>query len=334
MSDNRQSTAVIAPQTALATASGFTTRASSINRALDEIGDKWCLLILQEVFWGINTFNEMMAAMGVSRGVLSNRLKWLQGVGCLRRDRGDTQTRRPRYHLTNKSIELYDGALMAIRWERRWFQTPELDRVELVHLTCGKPFNPQLHCASCHEVVICEEAAYEPGPGATYDMREKKVRRRSSIDIRRVSSERAIYKNLVNIVGDRWTANVIALAFHGLTRFDEFHRELPVATNILSDRLRLLVEQGVFVQHAYQQRPQRFEYHLSERGEDLYPWFLSLLQWGDKWCDPYEQGRPILVKHTACGKLLHAEVRCNQCGGRLHAHEVDFSLAGKGPGEH
>ena len=44
------------------------TRASSVNRALDQIGDKWCLLILQEVFWGINSFSEMLSATGVSRG--------------------------------------------------------------------------------------------------------------------------------------------------------------------------------------------------------------------------------------------------------------------------
>jgi len=334
MSDTRESTAVAHLQATSEVSTGFTTRASSINRALDEIGDKWCLLILQEVFWGINTFNDMMSAMGVSRGVLSNRLKWLQSVDCLCRDQGETQTRRPRYHLTTKSIELYDSALMAIRWERGWFQTPALDRVELVHLTCGKPFTAQLHCGSCNELVVCDEAAYEPGPGATYDIREKKVRRRSSIDICKVTSERAIYKNLVNLVGDRWTSNVIALAFHGLTRFDEFHRELPVATNILSDRLRFLVEQGIFVQQAYQKRPQRFEYHLTDQGKDLYPWFLCLLQWGDKWCDIHDQGRPMLVAHTACGEELHAEVRCNQCGTRLHAHEVKFSLAGIGPGKH
>ena len=41
----------------------FITRASSINRALDQIGDKWCLLIIQEVLWGINSFNDMMNAM-------------------------------------------------------------------------------------------------------------------------------------------------------------------------------------------------------------------------------------------------------------------------------
>ncbi|MFK8019565.1 MAG: winged helix-turn-helix transcriptional regulator, partial [Pseudomonadales bacterium] len=41
---------------------------------MDQIGDKWCLLIIQEVFWGINSFNEMKETMGVSRGVLSDRL--------------------------------------------------------------------------------------------------------------------------------------------------------------------------------------------------------------------------------------------------------------------
>ena len=233
------------------------TRASSINRALDQIGDKWCLLIIQEVLWGINSFNEMMAAMGVSRGVLSNRLKWLQEVGCLRKEAVSADSRRPRYHLTSKSVELYDSALMAVAWERQWYQTPQLDRVQLVHLNCGKPFSPQLCCAHCHELVRMEEVQFAPGPGATWDVREKKVRRRSSIAITEVPSERALYRNLVNIVGDRWTANLIALSYHGLTRFDQFHRELPVATNILSDRLKFLVEEGVLQQFAYQQRPLR-----------------------------------------------------------------------------
>ena len=97
------------------------TRASSINRALDQIGDKWCLLIIQEVFWGINTFSEMLEATGVSRGVLSDRLRWLESVECLRKDVESHGPRRPVYHLTHKSVELYDSALMAINWERRYF---------------------------------------------------------------------------------------------------------------------------------------------------------------------------------------------------------------------
>ena len=61
------------------------TRASSINRALDQIGDMWTILILQEIFWGINTFGDMLAATGASRGILSNRLEWLQQIECLKK---------------------------------------------------------------------------------------------------------------------------------------------------------------------------------------------------------------------------------------------------------
>jgi DNA-binding HxlR family transcriptional regulator len=306
----------------------FTTRASSINRALDQIGDKWCLLIIQELLWGINTFNEMMAAMGVSRGVLSNRLKWMQEVGCLRRET-DADGRNPVYHLTSKSVALYDCALMATRWERTWFSHPGLDRVELVHRLCGKAFQPQMRCDHCHGEVCAADAQYRPGPGATRDVREKKMRRRSSIAAAAIPSERTLYRNLIDLVGDRWTANVIALAFHGLTRFDEFHRELPIATNILSDRLRLLVEAGVFEQVAYQQRPLRLEYRLTEKGSDLFPWFLALLQWGDAWCDSERRGPPMLVRHLPCGQDLGASACCSECGGALKAHEVDFTLDGQ-----
>lgn len=309
--------------------SEFLTRASSINRALDQVGDKWCLLIIQEVLWGINSFNDMMGAMGVSRGVLSNRLRWLQEVDCLRKEVASPGATRPRYHLTAKSVELYDCALMAIAWERSWYQTPELDRVELTHLECGAAFSPEMRCARCAERVRMEDASYAPGPGATRDVREKKVRRRSSISIRDVPSRRTLYRNLINIVGDRWTANLIALSFHGLTRFDQFHLELPVATNILSDRLKLLVEEGVFRQVAYQQRPLRSEYQLTEKGRELFPWFLALQQWGDRWCDPQGQGQPIVVTHKPCASPLRAQVCCSVCGGILRAHQVQFTLDGE-----
>lgn len=303
------------------------TRASSINRALDQIGDKWCLLILQEVFWGINSFNEMLTATGVSRGVLSERLRWLQSIGCLHKKPDDEGGKRLRYHLTRKSIDLYDCALMAIAWERNFFNTPQLDDVALVHTRCGKSFQPQMHCRACGDKVRMVEVSYTPGPGARQDEREMKVRRRSSLSVQDVPSNRSLYKNLIHLVGDRWTANVIALSFHGLTRFDQFHQELPVATNILSDRLKFLVGEGVYRQSAYQQRPLRYEYRLTEKGEALYPWFLALLQWGDKWCRAEGGGKPMRLTHESCGHSLHGQVQCSACSGVLKAHEVNFSRA-------
>lgn len=302
------------------------TRASSINRALDQIGDKWCLLIIQEVFWGINSFTEMMAAMGVSRGVLSDRLKWLRSIDCLRQIPEREGGKRLRYHLTRKSIDLYDNALMALNWERQFFSTPQLDDVALTHLKCGHAFTPQLRCRSCNDEVTVYAVSYKPGPGATRDEREKKVRRRSSILVGEVPSKRSLYKNLINIVGDRWTTNVIALSFHGLKRFDQLHRELPIATNILAGRLKFLVDWGIFEQAPYQLRPKRYEYRLTQKGEALYPYFLTLLQWGDKWCTPDSKGKPMRLTHNTCGRALHGQIKCSECGGLLKAHEVAFSL--------
>jgi DNA-binding HxlR family transcriptional regulator len=155
------------------------------------------------------------------------------------------------------------------------------------------------------------------------------VRRRSSIAISEVPSKHSLYKNLINIVGDRWTSNVIALSYHGLTRFDQFLQELPVATNILADRLRFLVEEGVFKQVAYQQRPLRHEYHLTERGIGMFPWFLTLLDWGDKWCDPQQEGAPMIVQHKSCVHPLNAQIRCSACHEVLRAREVSFMRSGE-----
>ncbi len=302
------------------------TKASSINRAMDQIGDKWCLLIIQEVFWGINSFNEMKETMGVSRGVLSDRLLWLESVDCLNKAPGDKGGKRLLYHLTPKSIELYDSALMALQWERQFFSTPELDNVELLHRSCGKIFDPQMRCSGCNRHVDVDDIDYKPGPGATRDDRDKKVRRRSSISVENVPSKRSVYRNLINVVGDRWTANVIALSFHGLTRFDEFHKELPIATNILTDRLKFLVEEGIFDRVIYLQKPKRYEYVLTDKGKILYPWFLSILQWGDKWCDPNSNGKPMRLIHKSCGRTLRGQVKCSECGDVLHAKDVWFNL--------
>jgi DNA-binding HxlR family transcriptional regulator len=304
----------------------FTTRASSINRALDQVGDKWCLLIIQEVFWGINTFSEMLATTGASRGVLADRLRWLQQVDCLTRAPGREGGKRMIYRLTPKSIELYDSALMALEWERRFFPTPELERVELTHHVCGHVFTPRMRCRGCNEAIDIHDVAYKPGPGATQDKRDKKVRRRSSLSVQDVPSRRSVYRNLINIVGDRWTANVLALSFHGFKRFEQFHEELPVATNILADRLKFLVEHGIFEQVLYNQRPPRYEYELTGKGEATYPWFLSILQWGDKWCDPIGAGKPMRLIHKTCGQTLHGQVKCSECDSVLNAQEVRFHL--------
>lgn len=305
----------------------MSTRASSINRALDEIGDKWCLLILQQVFLGIHGFNEILQATGISRGVLSDRLQWLQSKACLKRQQKTPGAGRHSYHLTLKSKDLYANALMALVWEKKFFPCAALDSINLTHTLCQQGFWPQLRCSDCNREVVAPEVEFYPGPGATRDTRLKKVRRRSSSPMS-AGTGQTPYTNLIKLVGDRWTANIIALAFHGLHRFEQFNKELPIATNILSDRLGFLVEENILLPQAYQHNPLRHEYHLSPKGSALLPWFLTLLQWGDRWCDPERLGKPMLLIHARCRQPLLAQVVCGTCQQELEPHEVQLTLTG------
>ena len=86
----------------------------------------------------------------------------------------------------------------------------------------------------------------------------------------------------LEVLGDRWTILVMRDAFMRVRRFEDFQRNLGVARNVLTDRLGRLVEEGILERVPYQDRPARFEYRLTEKGIDLWPVMMSLLQWGDR----------------------------------------------------
>ena len=117
----------------------------------------------------------------------------------------------------------------------------------------------------------------------------------------------------LQVLGDRWTAHLIAQAFMGLRRFKDFQGALGVAPNILSDRLARLLTLGVLRRERYQLRPERFEYRLTETGRDLYPLIVELNRWGDRWLDG-GKGPPLITFHRPCGHRLEPRITCDQCG--------------------
>ena len=86
----------------------------------------------------------------------------------------------------------------------------------------------------------------------------------------------------LEVVGDRWSLLVIREALLGAHRFDQMQRGTGAPRDILAARLRKLVETGVLERRRYQERPPRFEYHLTEAGRDLHPVITALRQWGDR----------------------------------------------------
>lgn len=84
-----------------------------------------------------------------------------------------------------------------------------------------------------------------------------------------------------DLIGDRWSLLIVRDAFDGARRFTEFQRSLGVARNILSDRLRTLVDSGILAP-VPNVAGTRTEYQLTERGRDLFGVIVSLRQWAER----------------------------------------------------
>jgi DNA-binding HxlR family transcriptional regulator len=129
------------------------------------------------------------------------------------------------------------------------------------------------------------------------------------------------------LVADPWTLLVLRDLFLGVTRFEQFCRDLGVATNVLTDRLDRLVTAGLVDREPYQEHPVRYEYRLTESGTDFYGALAGLMAWGDRHLAP--DGPPLRLLHTTCGHITTPVVTCDHCGGELALADVQARL---GPG--
>jgi DNA-binding HxlR family transcriptional regulator len=87
----------------------------------------------------------------------------------------------------------------------------------------------------------------------------------------------------IDLVGEWWSILILRDAFRGVRRFDEFQASLGIARNMLSRRLKRLVEAGLLETKPYSERPPRHEYRLTEKGRDFYPVLMTLMAWGNRW---------------------------------------------------
>ena len=83
-------------------------------------------------------------------------------------------------------------------------------------------------------------------------------------------------------VGDPWSILILRDAGFGSTRFDQFTERLSIAPNMLSRRLETLVEAGMLERRLYSEKPERFEYLLTQRGRDFQPVLAALKSFGER----------------------------------------------------
>lgn len=113
------------------------------------------------------------------------------------------------------------------------------------------------------------------------------------------------------LVGDRYSLLVIREISYGCRRFTDLLEQIGCSREALTARLRRLEGVGIIERRRYSERPQRYEYHLTEAGTELRSIVLALKEWGDAHLNRGKE--PVIFAHT-CGAEFHARTVCAACG--------------------
>jgi DNA-binding HxlR family transcriptional regulator len=128
---------------------------------------------------------------------------------------------------------------------------------------------------------------------------------RGSWQATRCSMARAL-----DVVSSRSALLILREAFYGATKFEEFAERVGISEPVAASRLRELVDDGLLAREPYQEPGQRSRmgYRLTDKGGELLPVLVALMQWGDRWLAP--EGAPVVLQHAGCGEPVRAELRC------------------------
>ncbi len=137
----------------------------------------------------------------------------------------------------------------------------------------------------------------------------------------RYDLENCSIKRALDVLGEKWTLLVLREAIYGVRRFDDFAHALKCGRGVLSARLKTLTDAGILKRVEYRESEQRgrAEYHLDEKGLDLFTTVYALSQWGDRWMPPPDgpvakvtdrgSGRPVKVVLSSEPKLKSLSMR-------------------------
>jgi DNA-binding HxlR family transcriptional regulator len=137
------------------------------------------------------------------------------------------------------------------------------------------------------------------------------------------TAKRCSLARTLEVFSTRSAFLILREAFYGTTRFDDFAQRARISEPVAAARLRELVAEGLLEREAYQDPGQRtrHRYRLTEKGADLLPALVGLMQWGDRWLD--DRGGPVELRHRGCGARARAHVLCDS-GHEVAAGELDL----------
>lgn len=129
----------------------------SIARTLSVVGDRWTLLILRNAFAGMRRFDEFHDSLGLTRHLLSERLKRLVEHQILMKQPYVDRQERMEYRLTEKGLELYPLLMAMSSWADKWMDEGLGSPVHYTHKSCGNVFKPIMVCSECGEVLMAKQ---------------------------------------------------------------------------------------------------------------------------------------------------------------------------------
>ena len=124
-------------------------------------------------------------------------------------------------------------------------------------------------------------------------------------------------------MGDWWTLLIVRDAFFGKRRFSEFEASLGIAKNVLSDRLRAMVEHGILEKERLAEPGQRYAYQLTKKGRDLWMVLTAMRLWSDRWVFG-EQGPPLVAREHDTGREVAALVAVDRDGRPVEPSKLEW----------
>jgi len=107
----------------------------------------------------------------------------------------------------------------------------------------------------------------------------------------------------VDLIGDRWSLLIVRDAFDGVRRFGDFQSGLGVARSVLTNRLKHLVQTGIFEVRPASDGTSYQEYVLTPKGQSLFPVVVAFRQWAERYLFEADEARSQLVD-TVTGQPL------------------------------
>ena len=155
----------------MALGTGYEAQPCYLARALEVVGERWTLLILRDLFFGVRHFGDLLEHLDVSRGVLTERLDTLVAAGVLSRRKVG---RTVEYELTRAGEDLWPTVFSLLRWGERHLDGDFPARI-FAHATCGTDLAENGLCPRCGIVPTVRDLDTRPGEGPNPRRRDDPV---------------------------------------------------------------------------------------------------------------------------------------------------------------